>query len=172
MPYGEITSSDDFETGTKAAAFGGTTSIIDFATQTKGKSLNEALDHWHKKADGKAVIDYGFHMIVVDLPDYRLKEMDKLTEEGITSFKLFMAYPDRLMLHDETISKAMRQAKKNGSLIMIHAENGMEIAKIIKQALIEGKTEPIYHALTRPAETEGKAVERSIKLAKDASCPL
>ncbi len=172
MPYGEITSSDDFETGTKAAAYGGTTCIIDFATQTKGKSLHDALSIWHKKAKGKAVIDYGFHMIITDLPDSRLAEMDELIDEGITSFKLFMAYPDRLMLDDETILKAMKQAAKNGTMILIHAENGTEIDKIVKQAIAEGKTEPIYHALTRPAETEGKAVERAIKLAEKAGCPL
>jgi dihydropyrimidinase len=172
MPYGEITSSDDFETGTKAAAFGGTTSIIDFATQSKGKSLHDALDIWHNKAKGKSVVDYGFHMIITDLPDSRLTEMDELINEGISSFKLFMAYPDRLMLDDDTIFKAMKQAKKNGSLILIHAENGIEIDAIVKQALADGMTEPIHHALTRPAETEGEAVERSIKLAEKASCPL
>lgn len=172
MPYGEITSSDDFETGTKAASFGGTTCIIDFATQAKGKSMLEALDIWHKKAEGKAVIDYGFHMIITDLPDSRLPEMNDLNDLGITSFKLFMAYPDRLMLNDETIFKAMRQAKLNGSLILMHAENGIEIDKIVKQAQANGKREPIYHALTRPAETEGEAVERAIKLAKKAGCPL
>lgn len=172
MPYGEITSSDDFETGTKAAAFGGTTSIIDFATQTKDSSLHEALELWHKKAEEKAVIDYGFHMIIVDLPDSCLKEMDELTNEGVTSFKLFMAYPDRLMLDDGTILKAMKQAKKNGALILIHAENGIEIDNIVKQALSEGKTDPLFHALTRPAETEGNAVERSIRLAEEANCPL
>ena len=172
MPYGEITSSDDFETGTKAAAYGGTTCIIDFATQTQGGSMPGALDIWHKKAKGKAVIDYGFHMIITDLPDSRLAEMDELRKEGITSFKLFMAYPDRLMLDDKTILKAMKQAAKNGTMILIHAENGTEIDKIVKQAVAEGKTEPIYHALTRPAETEGEAVERSIKLAEKAGCPL
>jgi len=172
MPYGEITSSDDFETGTRAASLGGTTCIIDFATQTKGKSMLEALDIWHKKAEGKAVIDYGFHMIITDLPDSRLAEMNDLNDLGITSFKLFMAYPDRLMLNDETIFKAMRQSKLIGSLIMIHAENGIEIDKIVKQAQAEGKREPIYHALTRPAETEGEAVERAIKLAEKSGCPL
>jgi dihydropyrimidinase len=172
MPYGEISSSDDFETGTKAAAFGGTTSIIDFATQTKDSSLHEALELWHKKAEEKAVIDYGFHMIIVDLPDSRLKEMDELTNEGVTSFKLFMAYPDRLMLDDDTILKAMKQAKKNGALILVHAENGIEIDNIVNQALSEGKTDPLFHALTRPAETEGNSVERSIRLAEEANCPL
>jgi dihydropyrimidinase len=172
MPYGEITSSDDFETGTIAAAFGGTTTIIDFATQKKGESLYDALNTWHKKAKGKAVVDYGFHMIIIDLPDSRLIEMDELINEGITSFKLFMAYPDRLMMDDENIFKAMKQAKKNGSLILIHAEDGIEIDKIVKQALAEGKTEPIHHALTRPAETEGEAVERAITLSEKAGCPL
>lgn len=172
MPYGKITSNDDFETGTKAAAYGGTTCIIDFATQTKGGSMHDALGIWHKKAKGKAVIDYGFHMIITDLPDSRLAEMDEIRNEGITSFKLFMAYPDRLMLNDDTIFKAMKQAKINGSLILIHAENGIEIDKIVKQALADGKTAPLHHALTRPAETEGEAVERSIKLAEKAGCPL
>lgn len=172
MPYGEITSSDDFEIGTKAAAFGGTTCIIDFATQTKGQSMQEAFNVWRKKVEGKAVIDYGFHMIITDLPDFRLSEMDDLVNQGVTSFKLFMAYPDRLMLDDETIFKAMKQAASNRALILIHAENGPEIDRIVKQTLAEGKTSPIYHALTRPAETEGEAVERSIKLAEKAGCPL
>ncbi len=172
MPYGEITSSDDFETGTIAAAFGGTTCIIDFATQTKGESLHDALNIWHDKARGKAVIDYGFHMIIIDLPDARLKEMDELVDAGITSIKLFMAYPGRLMLDDDTIYRAMVQAAKNGSMILMHAENGPEIDKIVNKAIAEGKTEPIYHALTRPAETESEAVERAIKLAERAGCSL
>jgi dihydropyrimidinase len=172
MPYGEITSNDDFKTGTKAAAFGGTTCIIDFATQSKGKSMHDALDIWHKKAKGKAVIDFGFHMIITDLPDSRLTEMNELINEGITSFKLFMAYPDRLMLNDNSIFKAMKQAKRNGSLILIHAENGIEIDKIVKQALADGNTAPLHHALTRPAETEGEAVERSIELSGKSDCPL
>ncbi|MBT8379316.1 MAG: dihydropyrimidinase [Ignavibacteria bacterium] len=172
MPYGEITSSDDFETGTIAASFGGTTSIIDFATQSKGKSLQDAFNIWQKKAKGKAVIDYGFHMIITELPDSQLAEMDELINNGITSFKMFMAYPDRLMLDDNTIFKAMKQAQKNGSLILIHAENGIEIDEIVKNALAEGKTAPIFHALTRPAETEGEAVERSIELAEKSGCSL
>jgi dihydropyrimidinase len=172
MPLGDITSTDDFETGTIAAAFGGTTTIIDFPTQTKGQSLHEALNCWRGKAEGKACIDYGFHMIVTDLPDTRLHEMDELVDEGVTTFKLFMAYPGVLMLDDATIYKAMCQAKTNGGLVMIHAEDGIAIHGLIQKAIAEGKTEPKYHALTRPPEMETSAIRRTIALAEKAGVPV
>jgi len=172
MPLGNITSSDDFETGTIAAAFGGTTSIIDFATQTKGKSLHEALDTWRRKAEGKAVIDYGFHMIITDLPDKRLTEMDKMVNEGVTSFKLFFAYPNVLMVDDATIFKAMKKTSTNGGLICMHAENGMVIDLLIKEAAANGNLSPLYHALTRPPAAEAESTNRAIALAEIAGTPV
>src|SRR6202047_282625 len=150
MPFGGTTSSDDFETGTKAAAFGGTTTIVDFAIQPKGTRMRDALDTWWKKAEGKASIDYGLHMIVTDLGEAGLEDMDDLVTEGVASFKLFMAYPGVLMVDDQTIFQALSRTAKNGALICMHAENGGIIDVIGKRALAEGKTAPIYHALTRP----------------------
>ncbi len=172
MPFGGTTSCDDFETGTKAAAFGGTTCIIDFATQSKGTRMRNALDVWWKKAENKAVIDYGFHMIVTDLPEAHMEDMSDMVREGITSFKLFMAYPNVLMVDDATIFRAMQHTAKTGALVCMHAENGNVIDLIVKQALAEGKTAPIYHALTRPTTAEGEAVNRSIALAEMAGAPV
>ncbi len=150
MPFGGTTSSDDFETGTRAAAIGGTTSIVDFAIQARGTRMRDALDSWWKKAQGKACIDYGLHMIVTDLAGAGLEDMDEMVKEGVASFKLFMAYPNVLMVDDATIFKALKQTSKNGALICMHAENGSVIDVIVQQALAEGKTAPVYHALTRP----------------------
>lgn len=172
MPFGGTTSADDFESGTKAAAFGGTTTLIDFAIQYKGQTLRTALDTWWKKAEGKATIDYGFHCIITDLPDARLDEMKSLVNEGITSFKLFMAYPGVFMLEDGLIFKAMLQAAQTGSLICMHAENGSVIDVIVRRALAEGKTAPKYHALTRPTTAEAEATARAIALAEMAGAPV
>jgi len=168
MPLGNISTSDDFETGTRAAAFGGTTSIIDFATQSRGMRMREALDIWRKKAEGKACIDYGFHMIITELPDSSLPDMDGMVKEGVTSFKLFMAYPGVLMVDDTTLLKALRKTSENGALICIHAEDGNAIDVLVKKALNEGKKAPIYHALTRPTMAETQAVQRAISLAETA----
>ena len=172
MPFGGTTSSDDFETGTRAAAVGGTTTLVDFAIQARGTKMRAALDIWWKKAEGKACIDYGFHMIVTDLADAGLEDMDDLVREGVASFKLFMAYPNVLMVDDATIFRALRQTAKNGALICMHAENGSAIDVIVRQALAEGKTAPIYHALTRPTRAEAEAVHRSIALAEMAGAPV
>jgi dihydropyrimidinase len=172
MPFGGTKSADDFETGTKAAAFGGTTTLIDFAIQYKGQTLRTALDTWWKKAEGKAVIDYGFHCIITDLPDARLEEMKSLVNEGITSFKLFMAYPGVFMIDDGLIFKAMLKASETGSLICMHAENGSAIDVIVQRALAEGKTAPKYHALTRPTTAEAEATGRAIALAEMAGAPV
>src|SRR5437867_2004290 len=131
LPFGGTSSSDDFETGTRAAAFGGTTTIIDFAVQYHGQSLNEALDVWFGKAEGKAAIDYGFHMIVTDLPDRRLPELNGLINQGVSSFKLFMAYPGVFLVDDGTIFKAMTAAGEKGGLICMHAENGIIIDVLV-----------------------------------------
>jgi dihydropyrimidinase len=172
MPFGGTVSADDFESGTIAAAFGGTTTLIDFAIQYKGQTLRTAFDTWMKKAEGKAVIDYGFHCIATDLPDARLEEMDALVRDGVSSFKLFMAYPGVLMIDDASIFKAMSQAAKNGALICMHAENGSAIDVIVQRALAEGKTAPKYHALTRPTTAEAEATARTIALAEMAGAPV
>jgi len=172
MPFGGSQSADDFLTGTRAAAIGGTTTIVDFAIQARGTKMRSALDTWWKKAEGKACIDYGLHMIVTDLGDAGLEDMDDLVREGVASFKLFMAYPNVLMVDDATIFKALQQTAKNGALICMHAENGSVIDVIVQQALAEGKTAPIYHALTRPTRAEAEAVHRSIALAEMAGVPV
>jgi dihydropyrimidinase len=172
MPFGGTTSADDFETGTRAAAMGGTTTIVDFAIQAKGTKMRDALDTWWKKAEGKVCIDYGLHMIVTDLGTSGLEDMDDLVREGVASFKLFMAYPNVLMVDDATIFKALAQTAKNGALICMHAENGSAIDIIVQKALAEGKTAPIYHALTRPTRAEAEAVHRAIALAEMAGAPV
>lgn len=172
MPFGGTTSADDFETGTIAAAHGGTTTLIDFAIQYKGQTLRQAFDTWMKKADGKAATDYAFHCIITDLGDAQLDEMGQLVREGVSSFKLFMAYPGVFMLDDASIFKAMSQAAKYGGLICMHAENGGAIDVIVKRALAEGKTAPKYHALTRPTTAEGEATARAIALAEMAGAPV
>src|SRR5438093_5294077 len=156
LPFGGTSSSDDFETGTRAAALGGTTTIVDFAVQYRGQSLNQALDVWMAKAEGKASIDYGFHLIVTDLPDQRVPELKTLIDQGIPSFKLFMAYPGVFLVDDGTIFKAMSVAGEAGGLICMHAENGVIIDVLVKRALAEGKRAPKYHDLTRPARGEAE----------------
>ncbi len=172
MPFGGTTSIDDFESGTKAAAFGGTTCLVDFAIQAKGTKMRDALDTWWGKAEGKATIDYGLHMIITDLPDSGLEDMGDMVREGVTSFKLFMAYPNVLMVDDATIFKALKHTATTGALVCMHAENGNVIDLIVQQTLAEGKTAPIYHALSRPTTAEGEAVNRSIALAEMAGAPI
>src|SRR5215472_5695277 len=172
MPFGGTTSSDDFETGTRAAAIGGTTSIVDFAIQGRSTRMRDALDTWLSKAQGKACIDYGLHMIITDLGGAGLEDMNEMVREGVASFKLFMAYPNVLMVDDATIFKALKQTAKNGALICMHAENGSVIDVIVQQALAEGKTAPIYHALTRPTVAEAEAVNRAIAMAEIAGVPV
>lgn len=172
MPFGGTTSSDDFETGTRAAAFGGTTTLIDFAIQYKGQALRTAFDTWMQKASGKAVCDYAFHCIITDLAASQLEEMNALVREGVTSFKLFMAYPGVFMLDDGSIFKALQRTANNGGLVCMHAENGNAIDVIVQQALAEGKKAPKYHALTRPTTAEAEATARAIALAEMAGAPV
>jgi dihydropyrimidinase len=172
MPFGGTFAADTFETGTIAAAFGGTTTIVDFAVQAKGTSLLGTLDKWHEKADGNCAIDYGFHMIVSDVNDTTLKEMDACIANGVTSFKMFMAYPGVFYATDGEILLAMQQAARNGSTIMMHAENGIAIDQLVAQAIGRGDTDPLYHGLTRPPELEGEATSRAIQLAKVTGAPL
>jgi len=172
MPFGGTTSADDFESGTVAAAFGGTTTLIDFAIQYKGQTLRQACETWMKKAAGKAVIDYSFHCIITDLADAQLAEMKALVREGIPTFKLFMAYPGVFMLDDASIFKAMTAAADSGGMICMHAENGGAIDVIVRRALAEGKRAPKYHALTRPTTAEAEATSRAIALAEMAGAPV
>ena len=173
MPFGGTTSADDFESGTIAAAFGGTTSIVDFAIQYRGQTMRHALDDWRKPADGKAVIDYGFHMIVTELEDAGLNEMDWLVrDEGVTSFKLFMAYPGVFMVDDATIFRALRRTGENGGLVCMHAENGGVIDLLVQEALRKGEKAPKYHALTRPPRAESEATGRAIALSEMAGVPI
>ncbi len=171
MPFGGTMSSDDFETGTRAAAFGGTTCLIDFAIQSKGTKMRDALDTWWKKGE-KATIDFGLHMIITDLPEAHIEDMNEMVREGVTSFKLFMAYPNVLMVDDATIFRAMQKTGSNGALVCMHAENGGVIDLLVQKALAEGKTAPIYHALTRPTTAEAEAVNRSIALSQMAGAPV
>lgn len=172
MPFGGTTASDTFETGTRAAAFGGTTTVVDFAIQDVGSSLRAGLDVWHDKADGRCAIDYGFHMIVADVHDRTLAEMDTLVEAGVTSFKLFMAYPGVFYSDDGRILRAMQRAAGNGGLVMMHAENGIAIDVLVRQALAAGRTDPRAHGEVRHALLEAEATHRAIQLARVAGAPL
>jgi dihydropyrimidinase len=172
LPFGGTQASDTFETGTRAAAWGGTTTIVDFAVQRKGQSLLEGLEAWHAKADGNCFVDYGFHMILSDVNEQTMKEMDVLVDEGVTSFKLFMAYPGVFYSTDGEIFRAMQQARSSGATIMMHAENGIAIDVLVAQALARGETAPKYHAATRPDELEAEATGRAIALAKVAGSPV
>ncbi len=172
MPFGGTTTADDWQSGTTAAACGGTTTLIDFAIQDFGNTLHAGVDAWHKRADDRAAIDYAFHTIVRELHESHLKEMDELVADGITSFKLFMAYPGVFMVDDATIFKAMLRTKDNGGLICMHAENGGVIDTLVERALKEGHTEPKWHALTRPMSAEAEATRRAIALAEMADVPV
>ncbi len=172
MLFGGTVSSDDFFTGHQAAAFGGTTMHIDFAIQPKGATLRETLDMWLARAEGKAAVDYGFHIAITDLPDSIMDEIQKCPDYGVTSLKLFMAYKGALMVDDATLFRAMEQAAKHRLLICVHAENGDAIDILVKQAIAAGNLEPKYHALTRPPELEAEATNRAIRLAEVAGAPL
>jgi len=173
MPLNEhLTSSDDFFTGTVAAALGGTTTILDFPTQTRGRKLLEAAEAWHAKAHGKATIDYGFHAIVTDTTQDTLDQMAELTAQGIQSFKFFMAYPDSLMLDDPQLFRAFRYCAELGVLPMLHAESGQIIDLLVREAIAKGSNQPIFHAKTRPELLESEAIYRAGHLAILAGCPL
>ena len=172
LPFGGTFAKDTFETGTRAAAFGGTTSIIDFAVQSRGASLREGLDAWHAKAEGNACIDYGFHMIMSDVNDQTLAEMDQLVDEGVTDFKLFTAYPGVFYSDDGQIFRALQQSGRNGALIMMHAENGLAIDVVAAQAVDAGNTDPYYHGVVRYPIFEGEATNRVIRLAEAADVPV
>lgn len=168
MPWRGVRSADDFFTGHRAAAFGGTTTHVDFSVQSKGGTLHQAVEAWAAKAKDKAIIDYGFHVAITDLTDQVLQEITELPKIGVTSIKLFMAYKDSLQVDDLTLFKSFQIAKASGVLSLVHAENGDAIEVLTAQALAAGYTDPIYHALTRPPELEAEATGRAIWLAKVA----
>ena len=172
MPFGGTYSADTFETGTRAAAWGGTTTIVDFAIQGRGQSVRAGVDAWMAKADGRCAIDYAFHAILSDVDESSLKEMDVLVDEGVTSFKLFMAYPGVFYSDDGQILRAMQRGASNGALTMVHAENGIAIDVLVEQALSEGRTDPRHHGEVRKALLESEATHRAIQLARVAGAPL
>jgi dihydropyrimidinase len=173
MPFGGTVTIDDVESGQTSAAFGGTTCHVDFVIQPQGQTFAAALDEWKAKAEGKQVIDMGYHMAVTDLKEGgTLEELAALPDQGVTSYKLFMAYKGALMVDDETLFRTMQVAAETRALVMVHAENGDAIDVLVKEALAAGKTEPKYHALTRPPETEGEATNRAIQLSRVAGSPL
>ncbi|WP_306369776.1 dihydropyrimidinase [Nocardiopsis sp. CC223A] len=172
LPFGGTFASDTFETGTRAAAWGGTTTIIDFAVQSPGQAVRSGVDAWLAKAEGNCAIDYGFHAILSDVNESSLKEMDVLVDEGITSFKMFMAYPGVFYSDDGQILRAMQRGAANGALTMMHAENGIAIDVLVEQALAAGKTDPRYHGEVRKALLESEATHRAIQLARVAGAPL
>jgi len=174
MPFGGTVSCDDFTSGTTSAAFGGTTTIVDFCLQQPGQSLPDALATWHEKIErAKPVVDVGFHLAVTDLEEGgTLEDLAEAPGEGVTSYKLFMAYKGAIMVDDETLFKTMQVAAETGALVMVHAENGDAIDVLVKEALAEGKTKPKWHAATRPPITEGEATNRAIQLARVAGAPL
>jgi dihydropyrimidinase len=172
MPFGGTQASDTFETGTRAAAWGGTTSIVDFVVQYAGENVIDQYKHWHEKAAGNCAIDYGFHQILSDVQDTSLTAMDELVAEGVSSFKLFMAYKGVFLSDDGQITKAMQRAAQNGSMIMMHAENGSVIDLLVQQAIAAGNTSPYYHGLTRPWQAEEEATHRAIMLANLTGAPL
>ncbi|MGF7033198.1 dihydropyrimidinase [Paenibacillus mucilaginosus] len=173
MPFGGTVTADDFETGTRAAAFGGTTTVIDFCLTNKGRPLSEAVAQWHAKSEEKAVIDYGFHLMISEITDEVLEELPRIIEEeGITSLKVFMAYKNVFQADDGTLYRTLLSAREHGALVMVHAENGDVIDYLIREALEAGNTDPIYHAKTRPSVIEGEATGRAVKLTALAGSQL
>ncbi|QBS39727.1 dihydropyrimidinase [Nocardia sp. CS682] len=172
MPFGGTEASDTFETGTRAAAWGGTTTIVDFVVQTPGERLQDTLGAWHQKAAGKCAVDYGFHQIIGEVNDESLKGMSELVSEGVTSFKLFMAYPGVFYSTDGQILRAMQAAGDLGALLMMHAENGIAIDVLVEQAIARGDTAPYFHGTSRPWQMEEEATHRAIMLAQLTGAPL
>jgi dihydropyrimidinase len=172
LPFGGTFAADTFETGTRAAAWGGTTTIVDFAVQTKGESAMDGFEAWMRKAEGNCAIDYGFHMITGDINEQTLKEMQMLLDEGVSSFKMFMAYPGVFYSDDGEILRAMQKGAEIGATICMHAENGIAIDVLVEQALQRGETDPIYHGVVRKSILEGEAAHRAIKLAELTGVPL
>jgi dihydropyrimidinase len=172
LPFGGTVSSDDFQSGTLAAAWGGTTTIIDFAIQYKGKTFQQTLDDWHAKADGKCAIDYGFHLAVTEYEPRHAPEFKKVIDAGVTTFKLFLAYPGVFLVDDRTMFRVMQSAGKAGGLTLVHAENGLVIEEMIQNLVAAGKLEPKYHAISRPSVTEADGIYRALRVAELADAPV
>jgi dihydropyrimidinase len=172
LPFGGTVSSDNFETGTRAAAFGGTTTIIDFAIQYKGKTFAQTLDDWHAKAEGKCAIDYGFHLAITEYEPRHAPEFKKVIDSGVTTFKLFLAYPGVFMVDDQTMFRVMRSAGEAGGLTLVHAENGDAITELIKNLLAQGRVEPKYHAQSRPPTMQADGIARAVRVAEVAKAPV
>jgi dihydropyrimidinase len=172
MPFGGTEASDTFETGTRAAAWGGTTTIVDFAIQSYGERVQDGLAAWHEKAAGNCAIDYGFHQIIGDVNEESLRAMDGLLDEGVSSFKLFMAYPGVFLSNDGQILQAMQKSAATGLMTMMHAENGSAIDVFAQQLVKDGYTEPYYHGVSRPWQMEEEATHRAIMLANLTGAPL
>lgn len=169
LPFGGTFASDTFETGTIAAAWGGVTTIVDMAVQRYGENVQDGLAEWHRKADGNCAVDYAFHQIIGGIDEQSLKDMTYLVDhEGVTSFKLFMAYPGVFYSDDGQILRAMQTASESGATIMMHAENGIAIDVLVQQHLARGETDPKFHSISRPSLLEGEATNRAITLAKVA----
>lgn len=172
LPFGGTVSSDDFRSGTLAAAFGGTTTIIDFAIQYKGKTFQQTIDDWHAKAEGKCAIDYSYHLAITEYDQRHKSEFLKVVDQGITTFKLFMAYPGVFMVDDQTMFRVMQAAGEVGGLTLVHAENGIAIAELIDNLVAAGKLAPKYHALSRPPVMQADGVARAVKVAEVARAPV
>ncbi len=172
LPFGGTVSSDSFETGTRAAAVGGTTAVLDFAIQYKGKTFAETLEHWTAASDGKCAIDYGCHLAITEMEDRHLPEFSKVVESGVTTFKLFLAYPDVFMVDDRTTYRVMKAAGAAGGLTLVHAESGVVIEQRIQELIDAGKTDPVYHALSRPPMTEADGLARAVRIAQFAEAPV
>jgi dihydropyrimidinase len=171
MEVGATRSSDDFATGTIAAACGGTTSVVDFATTYRGETLAQGLANWQSKAEGKAAIDYAFHMSLTELRSPAADVVDEMAESGITSFKLYMTYPDRLMVSDDVILEMLEAAGDRGALVCLHCEDNNAVERLRHEMLVRGRTEPRWHARSRPADAEADAVERVVRMAEEAAAP-
>ena len=172
LPFGGTVSSDDFKTGTIAAAFGGTTTIIDFAIQSKGMTMTQAHEAWLAKSEGKCAIDYGWHLAITKFENADRAEMKKLYDAGVTTFKIFLAYPNVLMIDQPTVYRVMKNAGELGGLTLVHAENGEAIEERIRILVSEGKNEPKYHAVSRPPIMQADGVARAVKVAEFAKAPV
>ena len=173
MPFENVTTSDDFFTGTKAAIMGGVTTIIDFSLQKKGQSLQQAIDSWHMRAAGKCFTDYAFHVAITDCNNEVVEEIKTLPKTtGVSTIKLFLAYKNLFQIEDETMYKIFKTARQSGILVGVHCENGNIINALIKEAISKGQNDPIYHALTRPDDLEAESISRAITIACIAKAPL
>jgi dihydropyrimidinase len=172
LPFGGTVSSDDFKTGTVAAAFGGTTSIIDFAIQYKGKTFKETLDDWDSRAGPKCAIDYSYHLAVTEYEPKHKKEFAEVVERGITTFKIFLAYPGVFMIDDTTMFRVMQSAGEAGGMTLVHAENGIAIQQMIDNLVAAGKMEPKYHAQSRPPVMQADGVARALRVGEVAKAPV